>query len=117
MRPGPYGRARTQECDPQTVIGALEDDTCQAILEATATQPHTASELMERCEIPSSTLYRKLDTLTDAGLLEERIRIRRDGRHASEYQQCFDDVTISIADGGSVTVDVSPRAQSPATSG
>ena len=103
-----FGR-RTNEptVEPETLFRALEDETCRRILEATAEKALTASELCERCDVPQSTMYRKLDLLTEATLVEETLRLSRDGRNSKQYQQCFDDVTISLGEDGGVAVDVS----------
>ncbi|AGB36837.1 winged helix-turn-helix domain-containing protein [Natronococcus occultus] len=98
--------------DTGTVLAALEDGDCRAILEATADEALTAAELASRCEIPSSTVYRKLELLTDAGLLEERIRIQMGGKHASEYCQCFDEISISVSDIDGVSIDASGAGSS-----
>ncbi|WP_254767919.1 helix-turn-helix domain-containing protein [Salinilacihabitans rarus] len=83
--------------DAEAVLTALEDRDCREILAATAETALTASEIADRCEIPRSTLYRKLELLTDASLLEEGIRIRTSGKHASEYRRGFDDVTVTVS--------------------
>lgn len=93
--------------DTDAVLTALDDPDCRALLEATACDALTAGELTERCDIPRSTTYRKIDQLTDAGLLEERVRLSADGKHASEYQLTFEDVTISLDDSEGITIGVS----------
>lgn len=107
---GPYGRDDFNSGetivsgeDLQPVLEALNDDDCRSILEevSDADEYFSASELSDRCEIPLSTTYRKLEMLTDAALLEEKLRIRRSGKHTSEYGQGIDDVRISVdADSG-----------------
>lgn len=97
----PDWNRQTPEVDADTVLSALDDDGCRRILEAVATESMTAPEISTRCDIPQSTTYRKVERLADAGLLEESIRIRSSGKHATEYRKSFDDVTVSVpADGG-----------------
>ncbi|EMA31083.1 helix-turn-helix domain-containing protein [Halobiforma nitratireducens] len=86
--------------DTDAVLSALDDDACRAILEATSEEALTATELSEQCDIPTSTAYRKVEKLTDAGLVTEQVRINTSGKHATEYRTCFDDVVVSLADGG-----------------
>ncbi|CCQ37906.1 HTH domain protein [Natronomonas moolapensis 8.8.11] len=107
------GESRSRAVDCETVLAALEDPDCRALLEATAEEALTAGELIERCGVPRSTTYRKLERLTEAGLLEESIRISPDGKHANEYRRTFDDVTISLDDCGSATVGLSSMGASP----
>ncbi len=95
------------------VLTALEDPDCRALLEATAERSLTAGELTERCEIPRSTTYRKLEQLTEAGLLEEQVRLSADGKHASEYRRTFDDLTVSLCESDGITVGLSQTTAPP----
>ncbi|WP_424013286.1 ArsR/SmtB family transcription factor [Halorubrum xinjiangense] len=81
------------------VLDALADDAARRIV-AALTEPKTASELSEECDIPLSTTYRKLEKLTDASLLSESTDIRRDGQHTTRYSVSFDAVTVTVDDGG-----------------
>lgn len=99
--------------DSEAVLTALDDPDCRALLEATTDEALTAGELSDRCEIARSTTYRKVEQLTEAGLLEERVRISTEGKHASEYRRTFDDVTISICDSEGVTVGLSKPTATP----
>jgi Fe2+ or Zn2+ uptake regulation protein len=84
----------------QAVLDAVEDSKCRDVLKATDSECLTASDVSQRCELPVSTTYRKLDTLTDAGLLAERTRIDASGTHVSEYQRRFDDLTVTMGENG-----------------
>ena len=81
------------------VLDALADDAARRILIA-LTEPKTASDLSEECDIPLSTTYRKLEKLTDASLLEESTDIRRDGQHTTRYSVSFETVTVLIDEEG-----------------
>ncbi|WP_122089560.1 helix-turn-helix domain-containing protein [Halalkalicoccus subterraneus] len=87
--------AEGTEPELTTVLEALCDDDCREIAE-TVESAMTASELSEACDVPLSTTYRKLDTMTEATLLEESIEIRADGRHTSRYRLAFEEVLLSI---------------------
>lgn len=91
----------------EDILQALEDTDCRRVLEATATKSLTAKELADHCEVPKSTLYRKLDMLTSTGLLDEHIRLSKNGKHARQFKRAFEDVTISAAPEGQFTVKVS----------
>ncbi len=80
--------------EPSAVLQALADDDAREILQ-TLTEPMTAQELQNECEIPESTLYRKLDMLTSTDLLTQQTRIRRDGHHANEYAVAFSAITVT----------------------
>ena len=93
-------RDPSREPEPPSVdevLDALADDAARRIV-AALTEPKTASELSEECDIPLSTTYRKLEKLTDASLLAESTDIRRDGQHTTRYSVSFDAVTVSVDD-------------------
>jgi len=96
-RKGPNSQTRHLEGDEaEPLLGALEDGDCRAILDATGEEALSASELSESCELPLSTTYRKVDMLTEAGLLEEQIRLCTSGKHTSEYALRVEDIHLSI---------------------
>lgn len=90
----------------QEILDILDDSDCRAILDATHKEALTANEVSETHDLPLSTTYRKLALLTEAGLLEERTRIRQSGKHASEYLRLVDDVVISLGPQGETEVQV-----------
>lgn len=94
----------------QAVLDALDDADCRAILRETA-EPMTATELIDTCDIPKSTLYRKLELLSQASLVHERDTINPGGGRTTKYERDFDDVTISMDedDDFSVSVERPPR--------
>ncbi|WP_435129975.1 helix-turn-helix domain-containing protein [Halobaculum sp. D14] len=100
----------TDDEEVQEVLDVLDDDACRDILDATDDEPLSANEVSDACDLPLSTTYRKLERLTDAGLLDERVRIRRSGRHLSEYVRLLEDVVISLDADGAVELQVSKRA-------
>lgn len=90
----------------QAVLDALRDPDCRAILDATGDEALSARELSERCGLPLSTTYRKVDTLLEGSLLEERTRVGRSGKHPNEYACLVTRVVVSMGavDGPSIRV-------------
>ena len=97
---------------PQDVFAALDDPDCRAILRRLDT-PMAAKELSEACDIPQSTTYRKLDLLSEASLVEEQTEIREDGRHTARYVANFDEISVSLADDGSIDLVIGREESSP----
>ena len=89
----------------QDVLDALDDPKCRAILRETV-EPMTANELIDACDVPKSTLYRKLELLSSASLVRERDTINPGGGRVTYYERSFDDVTISMDDTGEFSVSV-----------
>jgi DNA-binding transcriptional ArsR family regulator len=108
------GDSASSEDSPslQMVLDALNDTNCQAILRETE-HPMTANELSDACDIPQSTLYRKLDVLSNASLVRESDQINPSGGRTTYYVRNFSDVTISMdpttENGLSVSVQRPPR--------
>jgi len=91
----PFGDGDTPELQP--VLDALDDPDCRRIVRQ-LDEPMTASEISSRCDIPTSTTYRKLERLTDASILSETTAIRTDGHHTSEYTLAFEEVSVFLDD-------------------
>lgn len=81
----------------QVVLDALDDPDCRQIVRQ-LTEPMTAGEISNRCDIATSTTYRKLDRLTDASILDEQTQIRTDGHHTAKYVLTFEAVRIFLND-------------------
>jgi len=71
----------TDEEEIDALLGALDDGDCRAIL-------------------PRSTAYRKINTLTSSGLLDERVRLCGSEKHTSEYRLAVEGIHLSVDAGG-----------------
>ena len=96
----------------QSLFDALADPDCRRIVLALET-PSTAKEVADLCDLPQTSTYRKLELLSDAGLVEERTRVRTDGHHASCYVRDFDGVFVAVGEDQSFDVDVVSESESP----
>lgn len=92
------------------ICAALDDPDCREIIRK-LDEPMTAADLTARCDIPQSTLYRKLELLNDATLLEESTEIRKDGHHASRYAVAFEEITLFLEEDRSVGVSIERPAR------
>jgi len=96
---------QSTERGPRSSSGALDDEDCRTLLEATAEGALSVAELADTSELPLSTTYRKLNTLVEAGLLVEEGRLCGSGRHRSEYTLSVDEICLLLTpDGVAVTV-------------
>lgn len=106
---GPRRDDDAPDDDVGAVLDALGDADCRDILRAMGASALTASECSETCDLPLSTTYRKLERLSVAGLIEEDLRIRRDGKHASQYWPRVADVVVELGGDGSFGVELHPH--------
>ena len=88
------------ERSPTTVFAALHDDRCRDILVETLETPKTAPELATRCEQSRSTIYRKLQKLERAGLIEDATRFRTGERNIAEYRTRVEELSVSVTTDG-----------------
>lgn len=107
-RTGPSGEQTTvtEEADVESLLSTLEDPDCRSIIEATTSEALSASELSERCDLPLSTTYRKVDQLTDVGVLDERVRLSRSGQHTSEYVLQVNSIELSVDSEAGVVLEI-----------
>lgn len=56
----------------------------------------TANELVNACDISFSTLYRKLDLLTEISLVKQEIVIRTDGQNTTRFVRTFEQLRIEV---------------------
>ncbi|QOS13456.1 transcriptional regulator [Haloferax sp. Atlit-6N] len=75
--------------DFQTVFDVLANEQCRTMLK-NLDRPKTASELASTCNLPRSTVYRKLEQMVDAGLLVKH----EDGSSETRYTIDFDEVVV-----------------------
>jgi DNA-binding transcriptional ArsR family regulator len=82
--------------DVQRLLNVVDDEDCIDIMDATAETSLSATEIADTCDLPLSTTYRKLDRLNAAGLLEQGTRLRRSGKHTSEYARRIGELQMSV---------------------
>lgn len=102
----------TDDPDLQQVLDALDDRDCRQIIRRLE-EPLSAAELSEACDMPTSTVYRKLELLRDASLVEERVQVRTDGHHTNRYAIDFETVHVALAEDRSLDLTVDRPQDTP----
>lgn len=83
------------EMEYETVIETIGTKYTAEILRATH-EPRSANELSDRLDIPIATTYRRLEHLTDTGLVT-RIPADETDRDSAVYQRTIDQISLSFA--------------------
>lgn len=84
----------------------LEDEYARSILAETSVEPLSATELAERCNASSPTIYRRINRLQELDMLDEEQTLDPDGHHYRRFSARLEQVTIELRDGGfEVSVD------------
>jgi len=89
----------TEEPDLADLINLLDDEHVRSILTATSTEPLSAQELSDRCDVSASTIYRRVNRLKNADLLREQTRPRPDGHHDTVYVSTLTRFELTLEDG------------------
>jgi DNA-binding transcriptional ArsR family regulator len=92
----------SRERSLQQILDALSDPDCRAIVDALE-EPRGAQAIAERCELPQTSTYRKLEQLCEAGILREGTRVRTDGHHVTTYEPAVEGLFVAI--GGAESFD------------
>lgn len=100
-------RQREQvECDtPAKLLDALADADSRKIIDLTAVQPVSVARIVDQCDIPTPTAYRKVNDLVELGLLDKQIQIRTTGTNYFEYALRVGSIDVSVGANGT------PRAR------
>ena len=90
-----------------TVLDHLGDEVSRTILAACAREAHSVRELGDHCDVSEATIYRRINDLLGAGLLEERLRIDSESvAGGKEYTAALTRIAVSLGSGGiGVTTD------------
>ena len=92
------------ETAKRRILSALSDEYSRQILTATVPEPLSALQLTSRCQIPITTVYRRLEELLDAGLIAAVKSGRTtDGKWFDLYKSLLLRIDVSF-DHGEVTI-------------
>lgn len=78
----------------QVILEILADKYCKQILHNTLEKPKSAMEISSEKKIPISTVYRKLQTLYDAKLLDISGSINQDGKKYFLYKSKVKSISL-----------------------
>jgi DNA-binding transcriptional ArsR family regulator len=102
----PSARSQESTVEPTELLSLLGDDHARSVLRVLADGPRPASDLVDELTISRPTVYRRLDRLESAGLVESSMRIREGGHHRKRFHLAVDSAEVGF-DGDGLTVEVS----------
>lgn len=84
----------------QVILEAIGDEDKKMILLAAAHEPKITHDILNECNIPKTSGYRKINSLIDLGLLyQSEYIIGTDGKKISKYLSTFSNLKIDTDDG------------------
>jgi len=114
--------ATTSEQVPEQTVPAdellelLGDEYTYRVFEAVVEQSRTGRELIEATGASKATVYRRLDDLEEAGLVESTLDIASDGNHCKRFHAVVTAMQVSFdANGVSARLESENRPGMPAT--
>jgi len=114
-RTGPGGSEQDLdgERDPADLLCLLNAEYTQSILETIQQESKSARTIAEECGASRPTVYRRLNALEDAGLVDSSMAYDADGHHRTVFETTLEAVSVDLlGDGLSVTVATSESDRS-----
>jgi DNA-binding transcriptional ArsR family regulator len=103
---------RDESRSVRRLLDALSEESNRTILSA-LDEPTSVAELVEECDIPMSTVYRRLDALNEMDLVTEHVTIGAEKGRYRLYERNVSRVTITVDEGGRLRIRVERPADSP----
>lgn len=97
-RPGIPSREQPN-VDPDELLSLLSDDHARAILKAISEEARPARTISERTGLSRATVYRRLNRLEDAGLVDTTMAYHSEGHHRKHFFAELDEVRLSFQEG------------------
>ena len=81
------------------LLELFADDYSREILLAADETPKTAKELSRRCDASLATIYRRISTLQEHGLIRVHSTIGSGGEHKQRFETTIETLHVAISDG------------------
>jgi DNA-binding transcriptional ArsR family regulator len=93
----------TVPADATELLSVVGDEHTRAVLRAVCDEALPAREITDRVDASRATVYRRLNRLEEAGLVETSTTYDVDGHHRTQFRLAVDSLRFEFDDG--VTVD------------
>lgn len=102
----PAGSVTEEPSQLSAVFEALGDPTCRTILRVLrqTEQALTVQDLSRLIDVSLTSMYRKLEKLGEAGLVDESDELDEDGHRRSRYRSDIDQIEVALESDGDVAV-------------
>jgi DNA-binding transcriptional ArsR family regulator len=103
-----------QETPSDGVLSLLDAEYTLRILEAIRTEAKPARDVAEECGASRPTVYRRLNRLREAGLVDTAMSYDADGHHRTVFEATLEALSVDVTeDGLAVTVTTNGAGASP----
>jgi predicted transcriptional regulator len=105
--------SRQAPVETEELLELLGDEYTYRVFQAVVEQPRTGRELIEAADVSKATVYRRLERLEEAGLVESTMRVATDGNHCKQFHAAVQSVEVTFGADG-FTASVEPDGHSSA---
>ena len=88
--------APVDDTDPDELLSLLGDEYTRQILSTLGEDALCARAIADRADISCPTVYRRLNGLVAAGVVETSMAIDRSGHHRKQFRIAVDDLEIRL---------------------
>jgi len=82
------------------LLELLGDEYTYRVFEAVVEQPRTGREIMDTTGVSKATVYRRLEELEEAGLVESTLNIAEDGNHCKQFHAVVSSIQVRFDNDG-----------------
>jgi predicted transcriptional regulator len=86
-------------CDDE-LLALLGDEYTRRVLQAVTEKRRNGQEIMDAADVSKATVYRRVEKLQNAGLVESEMVVNLDGHHHEEYYAVIERADISLTPDG-----------------
>jgi len=90
----------TESIDAECFLEVISDTYARNILTALADRPTAAATLAEELDASRPTVYRRLNSLESAGLIESTVALDADGHHRKRFHAVVDSANLTFDSSG-----------------
>jgi predicted transcriptional regulator len=88
------------EIETAELLDLLGDEYTREVLRTLAAEPRTGREIVAMADASKATVYRRLDRLSEAGLIESSTKLDPDGHHREQFRITFDGASCTVSEDG-----------------
>lgn len=82
------------------LLDLLGDEYVADILQTLSGSEMAARDIAEDCGMSRPTVYRRLDRLTEAGVVASRLRPESEGHHRQEFRLILEEIAVQFREDG-----------------
>lgn len=82
----------------EEILDTIGDKHAREVLAALSSEPRSAKELADACDLSLPTVYRRIELLKEYDLITDQTLVADDGNHYKVFASNFESTVISLED-------------------